>query len=190
MGQGTGSFAGLSCRQHHHIGSSFFIFSGSHFLSPRSINLVMKRAAAISRFVLPRATSITTVRSRAIAPRAIPARSAASRWYSATTLAGGPGGHTHGSLAADGTGRLWVFWTHSVPGGPHVFARRLGPAGLENLGIAVDQEAALVEVVLVRLQGEAGHRLAPGVDRIPVEVDAVRMLGHVVHISAMASDAS
>ncbi len=48
-----------------------------------------------------------------------------------TTIVNEPGGHDQVSLAADGTGRLWVFWTHSTSGGPHVFARRLGAAGLE-----------------------------------------------------------
>lgn len=48
-----------------------------------------------------------------------------------TVIANEPGGHDHVSLATDGVGRLWVFWTHSVSDATHIFARRLGAHGLE-----------------------------------------------------------
>jgi hypothetical protein len=48
-----------------------------------------------------------------------------------TTIVNEPGSHDQVALAADRVGRLWVFWTHSVSGAPHVFARRVGAAGLE-----------------------------------------------------------
>jgi hypothetical protein len=52
-------------------------------------------------------------------------------WPSSTTIASEPGDHNEVSLAADANDRLWVFWVHSVNDVPNVYARRLGPAGLE-----------------------------------------------------------
>jgi hypothetical protein len=48
-----------------------------------------------------------------------------------TTIADESVGAGHVSLAADATGGLWVFWTGGAAGEPHVFARRVGSAGLE-----------------------------------------------------------
>jgi hypothetical protein len=52
---------------------------------------------------------------------------------SPTTIVDEAGDHDAVSLAADATGRLWVFWTHSTSEGIHVFARRLGSSGLEPI---------------------------------------------------------
>ena len=41
------------------------------------------------------------------------------------TIVDEPGDHNAVSLTADGRGRVWVFWTHSSSGAPHVFARRV-----------------------------------------------------------------
>jgi hypothetical protein len=49
-----------------------------------------------------------------------------------TTIVNEAGDHNEVSLAADGNDRIWVFWSHATSGGPHVYARRLGPAGLER----------------------------------------------------------
>lgn len=50
---------------------------------------------------------------------------------SSTTIVSEPGDHNQVSLAADTHDRVWVFWNHAVNGAPHVYARRLGVAGLE-----------------------------------------------------------
>jgi hypothetical protein len=44
---------------------------------------------------------------------------------SSQTIVDEPGDHNAVSLAADAQGRLWVFWTNSSSGVPHVFARRV-----------------------------------------------------------------
>ncbi len=48
-----------------------------------------------------------------------------------TTVVNESGDHNQVSVAADSSDRLWVFWTHSVAGGTHVYASRVGPAGVE-----------------------------------------------------------
>ena len=50
---------------------------------------------------------------------------------SSTTIVNEAGDHDAVSLAADASGRLWIFWTHDTAAGVHVFARRLGTSGLE-----------------------------------------------------------
>jgi hypothetical protein len=50
---------------------------------------------------------------------------------SSTTIVNESGDHNQVSVAADSADRLWVFWTHSVAGGSHVYASRVGPAGIE-----------------------------------------------------------
>ena len=58
---------------------------------------------------------------------------------------------------------------------------RRGAGRLEDLGVAVDQEPAHGQIVLVRLQRDPGDRQTPGVSRPVVEFDAVVVLRHVVH---------
>jgi hypothetical protein len=52
------------------------------------------------------------------------------------TIVDEPGDHNAVSLAADAQGRLWVFWTNSSSGAPHVFARRISglPEPVIDLG--------------------------------------------------------
>lgn len=68
-----------------------------------------------------------------------------------TLIANAPGSHDEVSLAADGTGRLWVFWAHSVSGSPHVFARRVGSAGLEA---PIDMGAPAGSESIYKLDGD------------------------------------
>jgi hypothetical protein len=48
-----------------------------------------------------------------------------------TTVVNEAGEHNQVSLAADATGRLWVFWSHGTSSAAHIYARRLGTSGLE-----------------------------------------------------------
>lgn len=68
-------------------------------------------------------------------PGGYPSTSKVLLWHvgspSSTTIVSEPGDHNEVSLAADANDRLWTFWAHSVNDVPHVYARRLGPAGLE-----------------------------------------------------------
>jgi hypothetical protein len=68
-------------------------------------------------------------------PGGYPSTSNVLLWHvgspSSTTIVSEPGDHNEVSLAADANDRFWVFWAHSVNDVPHVYARRLGPAGLE-----------------------------------------------------------
>jgi hypothetical protein len=48
-----------------------------------------------------------------------------------TPVVSEPVDHNEVSVAADPAGPLWVFWVSSASGSLHVFARRLGPSGLE-----------------------------------------------------------
>ena len=70
---------------------------------------------------------------------------------SSLTVVDEPGDHNNVSLAADGSGRVWVFWTSTVAGAPHVFARRLGAAGLEP---AIDLAAPTRASSVYALDGE------------------------------------
>jgi hypothetical protein len=46
-------------------------------------------------------------------------------------VASDPQNHNEVTVAADSSGRVWVFWSRDVSGTPHVFARRATAAGLE-----------------------------------------------------------
>jgi hypothetical protein len=58
--------------------------------------------------------------------------------------------------------------------------RLAGTGGIEDFHVLVDLPLAHVDVVWVRLVGDPCDRYAPGVDNIGIEVDHVRLDGHVV----------
>ena len=84
----------------------------------------------------------------------------------ATTIVSESGDHNEVSLAADANDRLWVFWTHAVNDVPHVYARRLGPAGLEP---AIDLGSPAHTQSIYALDGA----VSPGGDPEALALDTV-----------------
>jgi hypothetical protein len=84
------------------------------------------------------------------------------------TVADEPDGVGHVSLAADGQGRVWVFWSSRTTGGPHVLARRVRPQGS---GPAVDLGAPAGAQSIYALDGAVGPGGEPEVLALAGQAD-------------------